>query len=90
MTQDANQIKIETLPQISLNAKNLRCPMPVIKLQQAIRGLTEESLIKMACTDPGAEKDVASWCKVNKHTLIETKTTDFGIELTIKANIIRV
>lgn len=44
--------------------------MPVIKLQQAIRNLDAGEQVVIECTDPGAEKDITSWCRVNKHALL--------------------
>lgn len=88
MTQDANQIETQTFPAIYLDAKGLRCPMPVIKLQQAIRGLKSPTKVIIDCTDLSAEKDIASWCKVNKHHLCQIEKTDFGIKLTIDPNIL--
>ncbi|HEY9016725.1 sulfurtransferase TusA family protein [Thiomicrospira sp.] len=57
-----------------LDAKGLKCPMPVIKLQQLVRQLPAGDQIEIACTDPGAEKDIRSWCKVNRHQLLNVKS----------------
>lgn len=64
---------------LTIDAKGLKCPMPVIKLQQAIRQLSAGQLVKIECTDLSAEKDIGSWCKVNKHGLIQVTPCDFGI-----------
>lgn len=57
-----------------LNAKGLKCPMPVIKLQQLVRQLPLGDQIEIACTDPAAEKDIRSWCKVNRHQFLSVKS----------------
>lgn len=57
-----------------LDAKGLKCPMPVIKLQQLVRQLPPGEQIEIACTDLGAEKDIRSWCKVNRHQFLDTKS----------------
>lgn len=54
-----------------IDAKGLRCPMPVIKLQQAIRNAASGDTLTIECTDMGAEKDISSWCKVNKHQMTD-------------------
>jgi tRNA 2-thiouridine synthesizing protein A len=87
MTQDANKIETPPGPPVYLDAKGLRCPMPVIKLQQTIRRLETPTKVIIDCTDLSAEKDIASWCKVNKHRLCQVEKTDFGIKLTIDPNI---
>lgn len=69
---------------LSINAKGLKCPMPVIKLQQGIRTLQTGNVVKIDCTDLSAEKDITSWCKVNKHGLLGVIKTDFGITCCIE------
>ena len=69
---------------IFVDAKGLKCPMPVIKLQQQVRKSHAKDIIKIACTDPGAEKDVGSWVRVNKHHMLEIEKTDYGLDITIQ------
>lgn len=69
---------------IQLDAKGLKCPMPVIKLQQQVRKSERGEQITIACTDPGAEKDIKAWAKVNKHNFQQTVTTDYGCDITIE------
>ncbi len=61
---------------ITVNARGLKCPMPVIKLQQALRTLEPGQTAEIFCTDPGAEKDLASWCKVNRHMISKPTLLD--------------
>lgn len=67
----------------NVDAKGLKCPMPVIKLQQQVRQSPGKSVIQIDCTDPGAEKDIRSWVKVNKHEFLSVEQTDFGSRITI-------
>ena len=67
-----------------VDAKGLKCPMPVIKLQQQVRKSPAKSIISIACTDMGAEKDIASWTKVNKHTWLGCENKDYGCDITIQ------
>ncbi|HHT00311.1 MAG TPA: sulfurtransferase TusA family protein [Thiomicrospira sp.] len=69
---------------ILLDAKGLKCPMPVIKLQQQVRLSRPGDLITIACTDSSAEKDIASWTRVNKHQFIQVINTDYGCDITIQ------
>ena len=75
---------IDSSSTILVDAKGLKCPMPVIKLQQQVRNSRPGDLICIACTDPGAEKDISSWSKVNKHQLISTIQTEYGCDITIQ------
>lgn len=67
-----------------LDAKGLKCPMPVIKLQQLVRNLSDGDLVEMQCTDPAAEKDIQSWCKVNKHQFLGIKTESDHLLITVR------
>lgn len=68
----------------NIDAKGLKCPMPVIKLQQQVRHSRPGALISIECTDPGAEKDITSWSRVNKHTLQAVVATEFGSVIFVK------
>lgn len=59
-----------------IDAKGLKCPMPVIKLQQKVRQSLSGDQVSIECTDPGAEKDIRSWSKVNRHTFLSGEVID--------------
>lgn len=85
--QDSNsptEAKGSSMSAIFVDAKGLKCPMPVIKLQQQVRKSQPDEIITIACTDPGAEKDISSWCRVNKHELITVENTDYGCDISVK------
>ncbi|VAW46927.1 SirA-like protein [hydrothermal vent metagenome] len=67
-----------------IDAKGLKCPMPVIKLQQQVRKSQADEFIAIECTDPTAEQDIASWAKVNKHVVQNVQQTDFGCVILLK------
>jgi len=69
---------------VIIDAKGLKCPMPVIKLQQQVRLSRPGNFVTICCTDSGAEKDIGSWCRVNKHSVIEVIATDYGVDITIQ------
>jgi tRNA 2-thiouridine synthesizing protein A len=53
-----------------IDAKGLKCPMPVIKLQNAVRQAQAGETIQIISTDKGVCQDIPSWCRLNKHTLL--------------------
>lgn len=67
-----------------VNALGLKCPMPVIKLQQAIRKLPPLSLIAIDYDDPTGTKDITSWAKVNKHQIVENLELENGLRMLLK------
>ena len=67
-----------------LDAKRMLCPMPVIRTQDKIKTLTPGDVLEVVCTDPGALNDVPAWCRINGHKVLETKTTDDEVFITIE------
>jgi TusA-related sulfurtransferase len=56
-----------------LDAKNLVCPMPIIKLKKAIDGLQSGQILKMEATDPGSLPDVKAWSECTGHPLLSAE-----------------
>ncbi|MEL0585758.1 MAG: sulfurtransferase TusA family protein [Candidatus Thiodiazotropha sp. (ex. Lucinoma kazani)] len=59
-----------------IDCRRLLCPMPVIRVQNAIELLPDGSLVEAICTDPGALNDIPAWSRINGHRLVETRTVD--------------
>jgi tRNA 2-thiouridine synthesizing protein A len=57
----------------TLDARNTLCPMPVIKTQNKVAELKAGDTLEVTCTDPGALNDIPAWCRINGHTVIETR-----------------
>lgn len=58
---------------LTLDARRLLCPLPVIRVQDRIATLTRGDLLKVYCTDPGAMHDIPAWCRINGHRIIEAR-----------------
>ena len=56
----------------TLDARNMLCPMPVIKTQNKVAELNPGDTLEVICTDPGALNDIPAWCRINGHKVIET------------------
>lgn len=48
----------------------MQCPVPVIKLAQAIKGLDPGALLELLATDPGVEPDMQAWTRRTKNELV--------------------
>jgi len=55
-----------------LDARRLLCPLPVIRVQEAVETLQPGDQIKAICTDPGAMHDIPAWVRVHGHKVLET------------------
>ncbi len=54
-----------------LDARGLLCPLPVIRVQDAVAGLAPGERLEVYCTDPGALNDIPAWCRINGHRVLE-------------------
>ncbi len=63
---------------LTVDARGLSCPMPIVKTAQAIRPLTSGDLLEVLATDPGSVKDFAAWSRTTGHELVE-QTMDGGV-----------
>ncbi|MEA3291299.1 MAG: sulfurtransferase TusA family protein [Pseudomonadota bacterium] len=56
-----------------LDARNLICPLPVIRTQDRVESLAFGDILNVYCTDPGALNDIPAWCRINGHRLLEAR-----------------
>ncbi|MGR9108994.1 MAG: sulfurtransferase TusA family protein [Gammaproteobacteria bacterium] len=54
-----------------LNARNLLCPLPVIRVQDRVKSMRQGERLEVVCTDPGTVHDIPAWCRINGHRVIE-------------------
>jgi tRNA 2-thiouridine synthesizing protein A len=55
---------------VVLDAKGLKCPLPVLKARKAMRDLPAGGVLRVLATDPGAAKDFEHFCKTTGHELL--------------------
>jgi tRNA 2-thiouridine synthesizing protein A len=53
-----------------LDAKGLRCPLPVLKARKAMKDLPTGATLRVLATDSGAIKDFEAFCKTTGHRLL--------------------
>ncbi|GAA4358723.1 sulfurtransferase TusA family protein [Kangiella marina] len=68
----------------TLDCRNLLCPMPVIRTQNALKELQEGDTLEVTCTDPGTLSDIPTWCRINQHQVISTNEQNNEIVFVIK------
>ena len=57
--------------EIEVDARGLRCPLPVIRLAAAAQNATADTRIVVLTNDPAARHDIPAWCRMRDHELIE-------------------
>jgi tRNA 2-thiouridine synthesizing protein A len=63
----------DELPAIEVDARGLRCPLPVIRLAQAARDAADRTVIVVLASDPAARHDIPAWCRMRDCELIELR-----------------
>jgi tRNA 2-thiouridine synthesizing protein A len=53
-----------------LDARGLRCPLPVIRLAALLGDLPAGTEVVLLATDPAARSDVAAFCRMRGHELL--------------------
>ncbi len=69
---------------IEIDASRLLCPMPVIRLQDAINESKIGDIVKITCTDPGVKNDIPAWCNINKHIILSIEEQDYQIIICVR------
>ena len=67
-----------------LDARNLLCPLPVIRVQDKVKALAAGDVLEVVCTDPGANSDIPAWCRINGHKVLGTDVKDREIVIRIE------
>jgi len=67
-----------------LDARNILCPLPVIRTQNTVETLQPGDILTVVCTDPGALNDIPTWSRINGHKVLTSVHRDNEISITIE------
>ncbi len=67
-----------------VDARNVLCPLPVIRTQDAVAGMATGDRLEVVCTDPGALQDIPTWCRINGHRVLDTREDGDDIVIRIE------
>ena len=56
---------------LTLNLEGLLCPLPVVKVSQAIKEIPVGDVLEAFATDPGVLADIPAWCKSTGNELVK-------------------
>ncbi|RYV50304.1 sulfurtransferase TusA family protein [Pengzhenrongella frigida] len=59
---------------VVVDARHLRCPLPVIELAKAARDAPGGTVLTVLTTDPAARHDVPAWARLRGHALVSIET----------------
>jgi tRNA 2-thiouridine synthesizing protein A len=54
-----------------LDCKQLNCPMPIVKISQAMKGMSAGETLEVEATDPAFEADLKAWTTQMGNELLE-------------------
>ena len=62
------------MSRVTIDCRRLLCPLPVIRVQDRVAGMAPGDELEAVCTDPGALNDIPAWCRINGHSVVETRS----------------
>ena len=66
----------EITPDKTLDARGLKCPMPVVKTSQEIKTTAVGGVLLVIATDPGSMADIQAWAKSTGNELVKMEKVD--------------
>lgn len=73
-------MSVDLEPALTEDSRDLYCPSPVLRAQEAMWRLRPGQILRILATDPAAEADIKSWAKRVGHAILDF--TNDGQELT--------
>jgi len=67
-----------------VDARNLMCPLPVIRTQQKIETMNDGDTLLVIATDLGTLQDVPAWCREHGHEVTASKQTGHECRVEIR------
>ncbi|HBH12794.1 MAG: FAD-dependent pyridine nucleotide-disulfide oxidoreductase [Clostridiales bacterium 38_11] len=75
-----NSLDVE---KIEINCSGLQCPGPIMKVFETIKTMNHGDLLEVTATDLGFASDISEWCKRTGNTLVDIKSENKAIAVTI-------
>lgn len=62
-----------------VDTRGLMCPLPLLRLKQALMTIEPEALLELLTTDPAARLDIGVYLDQVGHTLVDCEVLDDGV-----------
>ena len=59
------------MPETMLDARGLKCPLPVLRARKAMQGVAPGEMLRVLATDPAAVRDFEAFCDATGYELVE-------------------
>lgn len=60
----------------TIDLKGLRCPLPVLRANKALRAMPGDAELCILASDAAAPADFAAFCRTTGHVLVSTREED--------------
>ena len=67
-----------------LDAKDLKCPMPIIEISKAVKQIDVGETIEIHATDPVFRPDLEAWCRKTGNEIITFEEKEGFVSATIE------
>ena len=67
---------VPTADTVKLDARGLKCPMPIVKTAQTIKTVASGQLLEVLATDPGSVADFAAWSRTTGNDIVTSSEQD--------------
>ena len=74
----------EAKTDLKLNLEGLLCPIPIVKVSQAIKNLPLGGVLEATATDPGVLADIPAWTRSTGNELLSMQRDGKVITFLIK------
>jgi tRNA 2-thiouridine synthesizing protein A len=71
----------------TLDARGLKCPLPVLLAKKALKGVPKGSLLEVLATDRGVDADFVDLCELTGAVLIDSSFTDGVYRFVLRASV---
>lgn len=71
-------------PVLVLDLKGLLCPMPIVKIAQAIKKVNVGDLVEATATDPGVLADIPAWARTSGNEVVTLERQDKLIRFVVR------
>jgi tRNA 2-thiouridine synthesizing protein A len=65
-------------PDLTLDCRGLRCPLPVIRLATSIGDVPVGGVVAVEADDPASRADVPAWCRMRGQEYVGEGVADDG------------
>ncbi len=73
-----------TQSRLIVDARGEFCPMPIIKLSQAIALITVGETLQLLSTDPATQHDIRAWARRTNHELLDSRAESGEFQIVVR------